>query len=223
MVAALPRVPWLRSLPYFLRGSLWTGNWSFLLFSRATLDVDLVLFGFALLSYAYRSKISWPERWVIAACISLAVGLVYQTCATWMETNGESSSPEPWYWQGIIPCFWVFAFRGLQRSALAGRLCGTLLCLLTAWIAALTYIAKLLPLYAGGFGRSTLRSVADWWLKDAARQDLNTVALAPSLVVYTMLAIFLFLLACATPAVLRRIWAESEAEDQSPLIRRNRY
>ncbi len=206
-IAALPHVPWLKSAPNFLRWSLWTGNWSFLSFSQATLNAELILLAFALLLYGYRySKISSAERWVVGGCACLVAGLVYQTCVTWASSNGESTFAEPWYWQGVIPCVWVLSFLGLQRAAPAGRICGTVLCLLSAWIAAVTYVAKLLPGYASGFGRSTVRSVVEWWVSDAARRDLQTVALAPTGVVYTALVVFLLLLAWVTPLALRRIW-----------------
>ncbi len=206
-IAALPHVPWLTSVPNFLRWSLWTGNWSFVSFSQATLNAELALLCFALLLYAYRyPRISAPERWVLVGCACLIAGLTYQTCVTWASSHGESTFAEPWYWQGIIPCFWVLSFLGLQRSALSGRIGATLLCLLSAWIAALTYVAKMLPGYASGFGRGTLRGVADWWLSDTTRQDLQTVSLAPSAVVYAALATFLLLLAYVTPVAIHRIW-----------------
>jgi hypothetical protein len=180
------------------------------------LEFELALVGLALLLYVYRSsRISPPEVWVMAGCACLMAGLVYQTGVTWLSTAGASRFAEPWYWQGAVPCIWMFAFLGIQRWPLPGRICGTMLCLVSAWIAALTYVAKLIPLYAGGLGHATLRNVAAWWLHDAARKDLDLVALAPATVIYAMLALFLLLLAWVTAMVAGRIWTPLPSSESS--------
>src|SRR5579884_123566 len=44
-LSALPKIPWPASIVAFLHWSLWTGNWSFLSFSQATLNLELILAG----------------------------------------------------------------------------------------------------------------------------------------------------------------------------------
>lgn len=48
----------------------------------------------------------------------------------------------------------MLAALGMQRNGIAGRVLAGLTCLVSAWIAALTYVAKLFPLYGGYEGRA---------------------------------------------------------------------
>lgn len=193
-MAAIPRINWFKSLADFTRWSLWTGNWSFLSFSRVTLDAEALLLAVALASYFIRYRqIGRAQQFVLAGCGCFVVGLFYQACVTWVHTGGVAQHPEPWYWQGIIPCFWIFGFRGLQASGIAGRICATLLCLITAWIAALTYVAKLIPFYAGGISRATLHNVLYWWSGNPV-PELKAIMLGPLPLTYALLFALLCLL-----------------------------
>lgn len=207
VLAALPHIPWLAGTISFVRWSLWTGNWSFVAFSRTTLDVEALLLCAAFVMYLiFYRRITKPELWILAACGCFVLGLIYQTGATWIHTKGLSTHPEPWYAQGIIPCLWTLCFLGLSASGLTGRIVGILLCLISAWIAEMTYVAKLLPLYAGeAFTRSSLHSVWSWWLNHPS-DNLQGVVLAPVWVVYALLMAFSLLLAVVTVLSVARLW-----------------
>lgn len=191
---AVPQIPWLSSTLAFLHWSLWTGNWSFLSFSRITLDSELILIAIGLaLYFRFYRTITVPDRWRLASCACFIAALIYQTCVTYIHTAGASLFAEPWYWQGILCFVWVLVFRGLEQGHKPGRVLAIATVLLCAWIAAVTYVAKLLPLYGSGFGRATMSRAWTWWMSNPT-QDLSTVALASPQVVYCLLLAFLVVL-----------------------------
>ncbi len=208
VLAAVPHINWLKSATDFARWSLWTGNWSFLSFSRSTLNFEAILLCLSFLLYLVRrGRSSEPERWILAGCGCFVLGVAYQTCATWIHTGGVSTNAEPWYWQGVLPCIWVLCFLGLQASGTAGRTIAMLLGLIAAWIAELTYVAKLLPYYGGVNTRGTWHNVMNWWLSNPS-QGLKSVTLAPVWVVYGLLALFSCMLVFITAVNVRGVWAK---------------
>ncbi|HZS55767.1 MAG TPA: hypothetical protein VFA65_15305 [Bryobacteraceae bacterium] len=202
-LSAFPQIPWLSSTLAFLHWSLWTGNWSFLAFSKTTLNVQLILIGAALvLFFARFRQFTEAEWWGIAACACFIAGLVYQTCVTYVHTQGASLFAEPWYWQGIVCFLWVLGFKGLEQNRGVGRVLAALTVLVTGWVAFVTYVAKLFPLYGGGFQRATLTRVWAWWFAHPT-QDLRSVTLAPVSILYILLTLFLLLLAVQTALIIR--------------------
>lgn len=200
---ALPRIGWLQSSADFSHWSLWTGNYSFLSFSRITLDVEIWLLRVALIVYlVFWRKVQKPERWLWAACACFALSLVYQTCVTWVESRGLSRFAEPWYAQGVIVCVWVLCFLGLARWRIGGRWIAAALVLISAWIAAMTYLAKLLPYYAGGINVGGITAIWRWWISDPW-PAINTVTLAPAPVICCLLILFNVLLVVSTAAALK--------------------
>jgi hypothetical protein len=203
---ALGRIPWIASAINFARWSLWTGNWSFLSFSKQTLNAELILLlaGFGYYAAGWR-RITASQLWILSACACFLISLVYQTCVTWVHTNGTSMSPEPWYAQGVIACLWILCFVALRRGKTTGKLITTGLVLLSGWVAAMTYIAKLLPYYGGAITRSSIRAVWSWWRHTPSR-DLSTVVPSPVCVVYLLLIFFTALLLAVTAQILLRLW-----------------
>jgi hypothetical protein len=201
-ILALPHIPLVSSFLAFLHWSLWTGNWSFLSFSKATLNLELSLIAVALaLYFRHFRQFTRAEWWGLAGCGCFCAALLYQTCVTYIHTHGLSLFAEPWYWQGIVCFVWVLAFRGLEQSGTLGRVLAIGLVVLSAWICAVTYVAKLFPMYGGGFDRATIRRVWTWWSGHPA-QDLSTVALAPPLVLYVLLALLLLVLTVQSVLIL---------------------
>ncbi len=197
-VAAFPQIDWFRSLGEFAMWSLWTGNWSFLSFSKVTLWAELLLLSSAFLAYLLHvRRISGAELWVVAGIVLFGCGLIYQTCVTWVHTAGESTHPEPWYGQGVLVVLMALCFRGLSLSAGAGRVIAVALSITSSWIAIMTYIAKLLPYYGGAVTRSNIRTLWAWW-RAHPTQDLSTVTLARPGIIYALLAVFGLVLAIIT-------------------------
>ncbi|MDQ2775768.1 MAG: hypothetical protein M3Y57_12750 [Acidobacteriota bacterium] len=88
-ITAIPKINWVSSALSFSRWSLWTGDWSFVSFSKPTLNVEvlLILIGVAIYIRRYRS-IGMHEPWLGAACVSFLLGLIYQTCVTFVSSHG---------------------------------------------------------------------------------------------------------------------------------------
>jgi len=207
-LAAAPKIDWLTNSVDFMRWSLWTGNWSFLSFSRITLNIEMaLLFLSGILYLAHYRRVRRAEAWVLGACGCFLLGLIYQTCATFLHTRGASTAPEPWYWQGVLSALWAVCFMGLQVSGVWGRCVATALLGVTGWIAALTYGAKLLPFYGGLTVRSTIGNVWRWW-HDQPTRSLEYVVLGPVWVVYLFLSLFYLLLFAVTVSAARELWRE---------------
>jgi hypothetical protein len=214
---AVFHINWLTSTIDLFRWALWTGNWSFVSFSRLTLNLELILLAVAfLLFFARFRQIKIGERWVLLACAAFFLGLVYQTCVTWVATNGQSRNAEPWYMQCILPCLWALAFLALQRSGILGRVLAAGIVSITAWIAAATYLLKLIPLYGGFAGRSTLPAVFAWW-RHAPLEVLSETMLGPLMLMFAALAIFLILLGALNIILLRRFLARASHTTVFPL------
>ncbi len=145
---------------------------------------------------------------MLAASVCFFAGLFYQTCVTWVNTHGVATTPEPWYAQGVIVCFWPLLMCGLKARPALGKALAIALTLLVAWIAAVTFFAKLLPSYAGGITKSTLAEVAGWW-RGHPSQDLATVIMVPVPVLFSLLALFAFLLLAATVIIIVQFLREA--------------
>jgi hypothetical protein len=215
-MAALSEIHWPRSALDFALWSLWTGNWSFLAFSKATLFLELLLLSGALICYLlHMPRIERGELWLLGGCVLFALGLVYQTCVTWVATHGESTHAEPWYAQGLLSVLIVLAFRGVSLSGRVGRMIVVPLLLVAAWIAAVTYPIKLLPYYGSAITRSTLARVWAWWQAHPTA-DLNMVTLAPVSLIYVGLACFLVLLVATNYWLMQSLLDLSNSDSSVP-------
>ncbi len=203
-INAFFHISWPSSFLGLARWSLWTGNWSFIAFSRRTLDFELLLLvaSFAMLLIRYK-RITPAELWIFAALASFTSGLIYYTCVAWADTSGAATSAMPWYPQCIMPAIWMLAALAMQRSGIAGRVIAGLTCLVAAWIAALTYLAKLFPLYGGFEGRATLAAVWKWW-SGVPGALLSSVTLVPVPLLFGLLFSFLLLLVALNVNLLKR-------------------
>lgn len=203
---ALLHINWITSTIELFRWALWTGNWSFVSFSRVTLDIEMALIAaaFMLLLLRFR-EISAGAWWAMAACAGFFLGLIYQTCVTWVATNGRSQHAEPWYVQCVLPCILAMAFRGLEGSGTMGRMIAAGLVSIAGWIAAATYLFKLIPLYGGFAGRSTAGAVFAWW-RHVPMERLSSTLLGPLPVMFGALAVFMLMLMALNAMLLRELW-----------------
>lgn len=200
---AVPRINWFNSAMKLWRDSLWSGNASFTAFSRVTLQAEeaLMLLGLVLVVVNYK-RIRAREIWLWAAVACFGLGLFYQTCVTWAASNGLSVSPEPWYGEGVLLGVWALLIRGFEGSPRIGRVATAALCVLATWIAAATFLVKLLPQYGGGLERGTARAVITWWSGHPA-QDLAAVMPAPPSLIFGLLGLYLGLLLVTAGIVMR--------------------
>jgi hypothetical protein len=191
--AALVEVPWYESIAFMARGSLWTGNNSFTTFSRATLNTMLavLLAGFSL--YAVRLRrvdLLRGDAILLAAVACFCAALVYVTATSFSFRHGSSAGASPWYMQPLLAPLLCLIMRGTQRSGRVGWLVSSILVLLSAYVLCATYIAKLIPLYAGyNRPRSGLAFLYTWYMDEAPdlsdRLQMTCVAPAPLVWVLT--------------------------------------
>ena len=192
-ISAIPKINWVSSALSFSRWSLWTGDWSFISFSKPTLSIELLLIAVGLAIYLRRCRgIAANEHWLGAACLCFLLGLIYQTCVTFVSSNGASKFPEPWYAQGVVVCIWVLAFKGFQSGGRPGRLLAGLSCALSAWVGLMTYVSKLPLFYGTGSSRSTMHNILAFWGSTPGKLLAPTI-LGPLWVFYSALLLFVSL------------------------------
>jgi hypothetical protein len=202
---ALFQINWLTSFSDLARWSLWTGNWSFVAFSRNTLNAEVLLLAASLgLVFVRPKQITGADLWICAALASFGLGLVYYTCLAWADTNGVATNAMPWYPQCAMPAIWMLAAVGMQRGGIGGRVIAVLTGLIAAWIAALTYLAKLFPLYGGYEGRASLPGLWKWWTGNPGAL-LSSVVLVPVPLLFALLCVFLVVLAVVNASILKRL------------------
>ncbi len=206
-MAAFPKIHWLSSALHFAHWSLWTGDWSFVSFSKATLNMELLLIAAGMVMYGTvcRSCVK-ADAWILVACFCFLLGLIYQTCVTWVGSQGASQFAEPWYGQGILVCVWLLAFRGFQSARAPGRILAALLCIVSCWIALVTYMAKLPMFYATGTSRIGLHSAIVFWSAHPG-DALQPIILGPVWLVYSSLTIFVIVTVLTMSAVLRGLFS----------------
>ena len=209
---AFRHIYWGKALLESARWSLWTGNESHLAFSQNTLNLQLLLLLGALVLFAVHArKIQAAELWTLLTAFVFILALLYDLCVTWIDTHGLQTTTGPYYSPCILPAVLALSFLGLQRSGAVGCILAIITCILAAWVAALTYLAKLVPYYGGFIGRSTIGSLWNWWTAPSGHTTLALTALAPAGMVYFLLACFLIILAllvARTVSKLKKVAAQ---------------
>ncbi len=214
VIAALGRVPWGHSIPYMLRGALWTGNNSFVSFSSTTLNCVLALLAAGVVAYAVhafrRPAASAAERAVLGAMAVYGCAIVYVTGSEFLFRQGASAGASPWYLEVLLAPALAVSFLGVARAPRFGACVAIATVLLWTYICLATYLVKLIPLY-GGYpkGRTTLRDVWDWYLSHHGEMTgmLSTISLAPPAVLYVETGAVCVLAAVLAARLLRSIAA----------------
>jgi hypothetical protein len=168
LLEASLQVPWMRAAKEIAYNSLWSGNNSFVTFSRTSLTALLAGFlaAAACCLWQLRDRRSERERLLLYGCLLYAAALIYSTVVSFWASGGEAFTASPWYAQPIFPIVTALLFCGLVRIRLGGIIAIWLVGW-SAYILCATYWAKLIPLYAGyGQGRSTLSQLTRWYITD---------------------------------------------------------
>lgn len=180
LLVAVPQVPWVDSIQYFIHAMVWTGNNSFLAFSRATVDVFLTLLAIGVLATLVRFRritMIWP---IALQSAFFVAALLYATVQSYVFTNGASHGPSPWYGTPLLITMIFVAFTGFSLSGQWGRLCSRLMIGLSLYMFWSTFWVKLLPLYGGLYGRKvTLAVLVDWYTSPQWWKILATTAPRP--------------------------------------------
>ena len=188
---AAAALPWARSLAYTAHSALWTGNNSFTTFSGSTLNVVLALLGIALALYCVRARRTSTELIPVSAILLYAASLVFITLAFFHSTRGLIIGPMPWYMQVLLIPILALAYLGLARSGKWGRWIAMMTVSLWAYVSAASWLAKLLPLYAGlTLPQAHPKRLFAWYLENGGGRDalLSNLCPAPAPVIYLLLA-----------------------------------
>jgi hypothetical protein len=191
VLSALARVDWARTLPYMLRATLWTGNNSFIDFSRITLDAVLVLLASGLVLYAFQiwrvRKVPAADLAVLTAAAAFSLAVIYVAGNDVLLLHGTSAGAAPWYTIPLLPPGLAFALLGMSRARRLGHILAVCLCAIWTYVAIATYAAKLIPLY-GGFpaGKSTLSNLFRWYWTQHGQlvAMLSTISLASPVLIF---------------------------------------
>jgi hypothetical protein len=201
---AAAALPWRDSIAGMLHSALWTGNNSFVTFSHATLDLLLAFLAAALVLYSLRARRTFAESVTIAAIVLYIALLLLITLAFFRSSAGQVDAAMPWYAPVLLVPILALAFAGFLRWNAAGRWLGLATVALWTYVAAVSWIAKLVPLY-GGFEATRGRpaQLAAWYLHSAAQRDsvLSTLCPAPLAMIYLLLAVVLTTIVAAAARV----------------------
>lgn len=209
VLQSLVAIPWLKSLPFMARATFWLGNGSFTDFSVITIDAVLLLLAIALILYFqryWRRPVLKRELFLWAPIVLFCAGMIYVTGSSYSFTKGEVAVASTWYLQAVMAPLLCLALLGCQRSGRAGHWLAAAMAVLWGYILAVTYVAKLFPLY-GGYpaGRSTLHDIARWYATDWPRTAdiLSTLAMVPPSVLLILLAACLCILVLSAAKVMK--------------------
>ena len=194
LARAAVRLPWRKAAVATVRGSLWLGNNSLLSFSSRTIGIMFLLLfaaGCLYLVHAVRRPIPFAERLTLAGVLLFGAGLLYSTVLTFWSTKGAGILPAPTYVQVLLVPGLCLLFIGLSQSGWAGRVLRLAMLWVWAYVIAVTYVAKLIPFYAGlSTGRARLADLPQWYarLSSGSYGVLGTAALLPPAVLLLLAA-----------------------------------
>jgi hypothetical protein len=206
---AAPQVNWPKIAVDSARLGLWTANNTFRTFSIATLNVVIAACAGALLLWAF-SRHS-PAEWTAAAyCAAFVAALAYEAVQTYVFQHGAVTVPGAWHSQVLVTPLLALALLGAARWRRAGPVFAALLPLLFGYVLAVTYVFKLIPLYAGYEGRGSLREVAIVYGRhfDALSANLGSAALGPVPLVFGLTGVVLVLIAALEVRLIRELFAK---------------
>ncbi len=189
-----PTVDWPAVIWSSVRVSLWTGNNSFSTFSANTLNLMTVTSLAALLLWV-ASRHASAEWITLSYCVLFVLALGYAAIVSHIYTHGAANGPSPWYAQVLLAPLLGLALLGAGRWPRLGRFVAAFLVLEFGYMLVATYAVKLIPLYGGYGGRTSLVGVATLYshrLRMLAT-NLNTVALAPAAVIFALAGVAMLL------------------------------
>jgi len=182
-------IPWLTSVSAMAHTALWTGNNSFTTFSVSTLNIILALLAIAGTLYAIRFRRTTAELVTLAGIALGCAGLALVTVFFFHATKGAIIAAMPWYMQILLAPVVLLCFLGLARWNRWGRWIAIATVLPWAYVAAASWVAKLVPLY-GGFTDSHARprQLLAWYIHDAGARDsiLSNLCPGPLALLYVL-------------------------------------
>jgi hypothetical protein len=203
----LPHFPWLRSLGATLTHALWSANNSDTTFNALTIDVMVaLLLAAAILWVRHRRPV---DTTLIVAAASFAAGLLYSTLLSYTVTAGVQISPSPWYVQPLFAPILCLCVAGMARSGRAGVALRIATVAVWTYVICATWLAKLVPLYAGYSERTSIANLWRWYT--TASPDIGQIALMPAAALWTLIAI-----SVATAVAFSWPWASTLRPPRPP-------
>jgi len=197
------------ALDSYARGALWTANNSFRSFSIKTLRSVLVTWLAALVLWAVTRH--RRAEWIVILFSGLFVlALAYDAGINYVASHHESASPGAWYMQVLLVPLLALGLLGASRSGKIGKVAAILVAVLFGYILVATYWVKLMPLYGGFTGRTSLTSVTILYRDRLPNLmvGLNEVCLAPATVILCMASIVTILAVAQQVISIRRLFVE---------------
>ncbi len=208
LARATVAIPWRASIAAMAHTALWTGNNSFTTFSASTLNVILALVALAGILYALRFRRTIAEQVTLVGIALSCIGLALVTAIFFAATKGAITAAMPWYMQILLAPMVLLCFLGLSRWNGAGRWIAIATVLLWAYVAAASWLAKLVPLY-GGFEdpHAKPKQLLVWYTHDAAQRDsiLSTLCPGPLPLLYILFFAVLCTLPPATVLLIKQL------------------
>jgi hypothetical protein len=219
---AVRSMNWAAVIPASARFSVWTGNSSFLAFSENTLNLLIAIGLIALLFWA-ASRHASSEWMTVAYCVAFVGALGYATAASHVYTHRLAMGPSPWYAQVLSAPLAGLALLGASRSGRLGTALAALLVLLVGYIEVATYVVKLIPLYGGYGGHTSLREVVSLYAHGLSglAANLDTVTLAPAGVVLGLAGVVIVLTIVLQIQLMSRLFS-TRTDRRSPAISETR-
>jgi hypothetical protein len=211
VLRAAPTLDWPSVIRTSVRTSLWTGNNSFLTFSANTLNLTIGTSLAALLMWAAsrHSSAEWITLWY---CVSFVLALGYAAVVSDIFNRGAADTPCPWYAQVLLAPLLGLAWLGASRWPRPGKYVAALLVLLFGYILAATYAVKLIPLYGGYAGRTSLAALAMLYGRRLGMlaANLDSVTLAPAAAIFGLAGVAILLAIAQQIVLLRAILTRSK-------------
>ncbi|MBV9769646.1 MAG: hypothetical protein JOZ32_08755 [Bryobacterales bacterium] len=207
-----PAIHWPSVIWSSVRTALWTGNNTFSTFSANTLSFMMGALTVALLLWATsrqarRKRISDAESFTIWYCVLFALALGYAAVVSHIYSHGAAEGPSPWYAQVLLGPLLGLAFLGVSRRRRIGRFVAAVLVLVFGYVLAATYAVKLIPLYGGFEGRTTLAGVAMLYSHRLGilAANLDAVTLAPAAAIFVLAGVVIALVAAQQILLVVRV------------------
>ncbi|MBZ5580287.1 MAG: hypothetical protein LAP40_27330 [Acidobacteriia bacterium] len=218
VLRATPDLRWPTVIASSIRSALWTGNNTFLPFSAGTLNLVALIVVTALLLWLWGHHAT--AEWIaFGYCVSFALALAYAAIVSHLDSRGGLPFVEPWYTQVLAAPVLGLALLGASRRPTVGRFAAASLVLLFGYVLASTYWLKLIPLYGGYEGRMSPSAVTQLYghrLRELTG-NLNTVALAPAAVIYSLAGLTLVLIAVQQMALIGHVFDREDTPGRGEL------
>jgi hypothetical protein len=123
-------------------------------------DVEGLLIAWLVALFLWAATRHRLAEWIVVLhCGLFILALGYDAATNYVASHGRVASPGAWYTQVLLVPMLALALLGTSRSAKIGKVVAAALILVFGYVLVATYWVKLMPLYGGIEGRTSLHSV----------------------------------------------------------------